>query len=40
MWNNKLKTLNDFLCLSIKDLWYLGPFGAHFYQITPIPEIS
>ena len=39
MWNNKLKTLNDFPCLSTKDLWYLGPLGAQFPQIALMAEI-
>ena len=39
MWNDELKTFNDFLCLSSNDFWYLKPFGAHFPQIALMAQM-
>ena len=39
MLNDELKTLNDLLCLTNHDLWYLGTIWAQFLQMALMPWI-
>ena len=39
MWNDELRTLDDFMCLPNNDLRYLGTICAQFSQMALMPQI-